>query len=146
MRLLAGERFSRDLLEQSFAHADAGDGKGTQVQITSQRKKRDCGDSHHVGTVAPHRIGLHAFARSEEHTSELQSPDHIVCRLLLETTKRKPGVEWDHSVEDAAAMVRDYIKWVHLPISLTHFADSTGRPFKIDMTPPCMPSLFVSEA
>src|SRR5574344_2286425 len=24
------------------------------------------------------------FVRSEEHTSELQSPDHIVCRLLLE--------------------------------------------------------------
>src|SRR5258708_14730469 len=24
-------------------------------------------------------------ARSEEHTSELQSPDHLVCRLLLET-------------------------------------------------------------
>src|SRR5438552_11428591 len=24
------------------------------------------------------------FTRSEEHTSELQSPDHIVCRLLLE--------------------------------------------------------------
>src|SRR5258708_30054593 len=26
--------------------------------------------------------------RSEEHTSELQSPDHIVCRLLLEKKKR----------------------------------------------------------
>src|SRR5258708_22248483 len=25
-----------------------------------------------------------APARSEEHTSELQSPDHLVCRLLLE--------------------------------------------------------------
>src|SRR5258708_22085059 len=25
-----------------------------------------------------------ALARSEEHTSELQSPDHLVCRLLLE--------------------------------------------------------------
>src|SRR5438552_105608 len=25
------------------------------------------------------------FARSEEHTSELQSPDQLVCRLLLET-------------------------------------------------------------
>src|SRR5207244_10932052 len=24
------------------------------------------------------------FFRSEEHTSELQSPDHLVCRLLLE--------------------------------------------------------------
>src|SRR5258708_14078349 len=27
--------------------------------------------------------------RSEEHTSELQSPDHLVCRLLLEKKKRK---------------------------------------------------------
>src|SRR5258708_20465812 len=27
--------------------------------------------------------------RSEEHTSELQSPDHLVCRLLLE--KKKTG-------------------------------------------------------
>src|SRR5258708_29618732 len=30
-----------------------------------------------------HEIG----ARSEEHTSELQSPDHLVCRLLLEKKK-----------------------------------------------------------
>src|SRR5258708_26636257 len=30
-----------------------------------------------------HRPG----ARSEEHTSELQSPDHLVCRLLLEKKK-----------------------------------------------------------
>src|SRR5258708_2925669 len=28
-----------------------------------------------------------ALARSEEHTSELQSPDHLVCRLLLEKKK-----------------------------------------------------------
>src|SRR5438552_14077430 len=27
-------------------------------------------------------------ARSEEHTSELQSPDHLVCRLLLEKKNR----------------------------------------------------------
>src|SRR5438552_8833601 len=27
--------------------------------------------------------------RSEEHTSELQSPDHLVCRLLLEKKKEK---------------------------------------------------------
>src|SRR5258708_19934552 len=26
--------------------------------------------------------------RSEEHTSELQSPDHLVCRLLLEKKKK----------------------------------------------------------
>src|SRR5438552_7668071 len=29
------------------------------------------------------------FWRSEEHTSELQSPDHLVCRLLLEKKKKK---------------------------------------------------------
>src|SRR5258708_31697527 len=28
--------------------------------------------------------------RSEEHTSELQSPDHLVCRLLLEKKKNPP--------------------------------------------------------
>src|SRR5258708_25099561 len=27
--------------------------------------------------------------RSEEHTSELQSPDHLVCRLLLEKKKKQ---------------------------------------------------------
>src|SRR5258708_29552719 len=32
-------------------------------------------------------IGLPLLERSEEHTSELQSPDHLVCRLLLEKKK-----------------------------------------------------------
>src|SRR5947208_12544789 len=38
-----------------------------------------------------------AWDRSEEHTSELQSPDHLVCRLLLEKkkeTKRKKKSGW----------------------------------------------------
>src|SRR5947208_7982482 len=30
-----------------------------------------------------------ARRRSEEHTSELQSPDHLVCRLLLEKKKTR---------------------------------------------------------
>src|SRR5947208_6647564 len=36
-------------------------------------------------------------ARSEEHTSELQSPDHLVCRLLLEKKKKMatPGTDHD---------------------------------------------------
>src|SRR5258708_10288137 len=32
-------------------------------------------------------------ARSEEHTSELQSPDHLVCRLLLEKKKKQTSLE-----------------------------------------------------
>src|SRR5256885_7117681 len=49
-----------------FAQRAAGDGEGVQVQQ-----------------------GLElAQQRSEEHTSELQSPCNLVCRLLLEKTKR----------------------------------------------------------
>src|SRR5947208_11534751 len=33
--------------------------------------------------------GVFDTNRSEEHTSELQSPDHLVCRLLLEKKKKK---------------------------------------------------------
>src|SRR5258708_15305625 len=43
------------------------------------RTSRAC--SHHDEVIWLHR------GRSEEHTSELQSPDHLVCRLLLEKKK-----------------------------------------------------------
>src|SRR5947208_11409127 len=35
--------------------------------------------------------------RSEEHTSELQSPDHLVCRLLLEKKKLNSSRQNQHS-------------------------------------------------
>src|SRR5438552_7628122 len=38
--------------------------------------------------AARYRASPTASCRSEEHTSELQSPDHLVCRLLLEKKKR----------------------------------------------------------
>src|SRR5215216_6834408 len=38
-----------------------------------------------LGVIAAFAKGLPV--RSEEHTSELQSPDHLVCRLLLEKKK-----------------------------------------------------------
>src|SRR5258708_22584469 len=41
-------------------------------------------EQHHP--VVPDYPGDH-YLRSEEHTSELQSPDHLVCRLLLEKKK-----------------------------------------------------------
>src|SRR5258708_27023157 len=36
---------------------------------------------------AKYGIAANVIWRSEEHTSELQSPDHLVCRLLLEKKK-----------------------------------------------------------
>src|SRR5207244_13261592 len=39
--------------------------------------------------VVVHHLAEQFETRSEEHTSELQSPDHLVCRLLLEKKKKK---------------------------------------------------------
>src|SRR5258708_28435057 len=39
--------------------------------------------------TAPHQHGAIQGCRSEEHTSELQSPDHLVCRLLLEKKNKE---------------------------------------------------------
>src|SRR2546425_3700546 len=44
--------------------------------------------------VAPAREVLGAEARSEEHTSELQSLAYLVCRLLLEKKKNPKGTSW----------------------------------------------------
>src|SRR5258708_24344241 len=41
----------------------------------------------HIGGVAAFAMRF-GTPRSEEHTSELQSPDHLVCRLLLEKKKQ----------------------------------------------------------
>src|SRR5258708_24070698 len=37
----------------------------------------------------PRSVHWPPLRRSEEHTSELQSPDHLVCRLLLEKKKQQ---------------------------------------------------------
>src|SRR5258708_19661924 len=41
------------------------------------------GKQRYMKRITRHFLHL----RSEEHTSELQSPDHLVCRLLLEKKK-----------------------------------------------------------
>src|SRR5258708_27726140 len=41
-----------------------------------------------------------AKLRSEEHTSELQSPDHLVCRLLLEKKKKKNRARTLHGMQN----------------------------------------------
>src|SRR5436853_5811215 len=40
----------------------------------------------------PSRDPVRCFRRSEEHTSELQSLRHLVCRLLLEKKKKKKNI------------------------------------------------------
>src|SRR4051794_41440994 len=60
-----------------------------------RRGDGDAGRASAGGRARPHARAAHlhrrpdARVRSEEHTSELQSPVHLVCRLLLEKKKNK---------------------------------------------------------
>jgi thiamine pyrophosphate-dependent acetolactate synthase large subunit-like protein len=72
-------------------------------------------------------------------------PVYVIAGNSVDATQRRPGVEWAHSVQDAAAMVRDFTKWDDLPASLQHFAESAVRAYKIAMTPPMMPVLLVAD-
>src|SRR2546426_12790915 len=47
------------------------------------------GSRWRTSTPAPPSCGPPPVSRSEEHTSELQSPCNLVCRLLLEKKKKK---------------------------------------------------------
>jgi hypothetical protein len=46
---------------------------------------------------------------------------------------------WVHSVQDAASMMRDFVKWDDTPVSLGHFAESAVRAYKIAMTDRTVP-------
>ena len=56
---------------------------------------------------------------------------------------RANGVNSYHSSQDMAVIVRDYVKWDDEPGSLTAFAESAVRAYKIAMTPPMEPVLVV---
>jgi acetolactate synthase-1/2/3 large subunit len=73
-------------------------------------------------------------------------PVYIVLGNTLDAVMRYPGVEWVHSVQDAAAMVRDYVKWDDTPVSLQHFAESAVRAYKVSMTPWAGPVVLVADA
>src|ERR1700681_2162968 len=72
-------------------------------------------------------------------------PVYLILGNIIDATKRMPGVEWAHSVQDAAAMIRDFTKWDDLPVSLAHFAESAVRAYKIAMTPPTLPVVIVAD-
>src|SRR5690348_17834083 len=63
------------------------EGLGRRVVTVDQRGHGVSAKPHHGYRIA--RLARDAQElRSEEHTSELQSPVHLVCRLLLEKKKR----------------------------------------------------------
>ena len=58
----------------------------------------------------------------------------------IDAATRRPGVEWIHSAQDPAALVREFVKWDDQPASLQHFAESTVRAHQFTMTAPMAPA------
>ncbi|MBZ5612312.1 MAG: thiamine pyrophosphate-binding protein [Acidobacteriia bacterium] len=75
-----------------------------------------------------------------------RAPVYMIIGNTIDATMRRPGAEWDHSVQDAVAMVRDFVKWDDLPISLAHFGESAVRAYKIAMTAPTLPVVVVADS
>ena len=69
--------------------------------------------------------------------------DRVPVFVVVGNSLDLPG---NHSVQDAAAMVRDFTKWDDTPVSLHRFAESGVRAYKIAMTPPMMPVLLVADS
>src|SRR5258708_25454924 len=62
------------------------------VKLTPEQQEEFVGTEPEVFVPVKGGWGRGGATRSEEHTSELQSPDHLVCRLLLEKKKNRSGV------------------------------------------------------
>jgi len=98
-----------------------------------------------LAVMAHSTVGLQHAAMAIYNAYAGRGPVFLILGNTTDANTRRPGVEWYHSAQDAAAMVRDYSKWDDLPISLPHFAESAVRAYKISMTPPMGPVVLVAD-
>ena len=73
-------------------------------------------------------------------------PVFIVLGNNLNAATRRSPVDWVHSVQDAASLVRDFTKFDDSPVSLPQFAESSVRAYKVAMTAPSAPVVLVADA
>src|SRR5690625_6810473 len=91
-RLWVVDRFNGQILENAVVEMKSYRGSADQREDTEKLKKDNGGfalppgrssNAYFIVEYGEDRY-VSPFARSEEHTSELQSRGHLVCRLLLE--------------------------------------------------------------
>ena len=95
--------------------------------------------------MAHSTVGLQHAAMNVYNAWVGRVPVFLVLGNSQDATMRRPGVEWRHSAQDAAAIVRDYTKWDDNPVSLAHFAESSVRAYKISMALPMEPVVIVAD-
>ena len=103
-------------------------------------------DGKPIMVMAHGTVGLQHASMAIYNAYADRVPIYIVLGNMLDISFRRDAGEWVHSVQDAAAMVRDFIKWDDTPVSLSHFAESAVRAYQIAMTPPMEPVVIVADA
>src|SRR6266705_576612 len=98
-----------------------------------------------IGVLCHGTVGLQHAAMALYNAWCDRVPIITIVGNIVDAAKRRPGVEWLHTAQDVAAIVRDFTKWDDLPGSLQHFAESTVRAYKIAMTPPMEPVVIVAD-
>lgn len=84
-------------------------------------------------------VGVQHGAMSIYHAFADRAPALLFCGNTRDAATRRPGVEWVHSMQDNAAIVRDCLKWDDQPASLAHFAESTVRAHRLAQSAPMGP-------
>jgi len=94
-----------------------------------------------MAVLAHASVGLQHAAMAVYNAWVDRAPVFMMAGNGVNAATRRPGTEWNHSVQDPAALLRDFTKWDDQPASLQHFAESTVRAYKMMMAPPQEPVL-----
>ena len=121
--------------------------------ITCMHEETAAGIAHGYAKAAgkPMGIMMHGTVGLQHATMGIYNawcdrvPMMIFASNGMQADKRRPGVEWTHSVQDAAGLVRDFVKWDDQPASLQHFAESCVRAWKFTMTAPMEPVMVMCD-
>ncbi len=94
-----------------------------------------------MAAVVHGTVGLHHATMAIYNAWCDRVPVLVITGNAGATDDRRPGVEWDHSMQDNGAIVRDFTKWDDYPASLQHFAESMTRAHALATAVPSAPVL-----
>ncbi len=121
--------------------------------LTCLHEETAAGMAHGYGKATGELMGvmLHGTVGLQHATMAVynawcdRAPMMIFAGNGLRSDTRRPGVEWNHSVQDPGNLVRDYTKWDDQPISLQSFAESTVRGCQYALTAPFAPVMVTTD-
>jgi acetolactate synthase I/II/III large subunit len=121
------------------------------IECTHEEASVALGNGYFKIAGKPTMAGLHGTVGSQHAAMAVynaycdQAPVIVVMGNILDAGQRRGYVDWLHSSQDVAAILREYTKWDDAPISLSHFGESLVRAYKAAVTPPMMPVALVCD-